>query len=278
MGALGFFIPAGLVLTLVVALAGQAKAEPKRRNGLPPQPDDAPPPDIDPIPPQGPPPADYEPSYPPQYQEPPYQAPPSMPPGIPPEMLPPGDRPPAVQPGTDVPGQPAQPPVMETPSGPILLKSPFPNVSNRQWSKFVQVMARGEEGTITAGARYGIFLFGVRRLADLGLVTNVKRGEYRGKTVWTGTWRPPYSESAFLTSSQLQYRAFVKSMKEYAGKYLEARKLRPEIFRIKTTPLTLSGFLAFAHVAGFQGAIKSLKERKVRPETLTFVAKANRIF
>ncbi len=267
MGALGFVIPTGLVLTLLVALAKSKKAEAAPQ--LPPQ--DVPPPPIPPIPGEGTPPV-YE-------EQPPAVPPPSVPPpGIPPEMLPPQDRPPLVQPPVDMPGVPPSPPVMDTPSGPVILKSPFKAVSNRQWSKFVQRMARAEEGTITKGARYGIFLFGVRRLADLGLVTNVQRGTYRGNTVWTGTWVPPYSESTFLTSSKLQYQAFVKSMQEYAQKYAAARKKNPALFRIKTKPLTLSGFLAFAHIAGFMGAIKSLKERKVVPATLAFVEKNNGIF
>lgn len=260
MGPIGFVIPTGIALALLVALAKGAKAK------------EAPPPEVRPPEPPQPP-------TPPGYMPPPQPRPPQPPVdededyGIP--SMPP---PPAVPPPTPMPPEPSQPPVMETPSGPILLKSPFKNVSSKQWSRFVLRMARAEEGTITRGARYGMFLFGVRRLADLGLVDNVKRGTYQGQTVWTGTWVPPYSESKFLESSKLQYRVFVASMKQYAAKYAAARKQNPALFRIKTKPLTLSGFLAFAHVAGFMGAIKSLKQRKIRPETLSFVEKVNGLF
>jgi hypothetical protein len=169
-------------------------------------------------------------------------------------------------------------PTMVTPAGVLLLKSPFKSVPSKNWSKFVKVAGKGQVGTITKGARYGLFLFGVRRLADLGLVTNVKRGTYRGQTVWTGTWVAPYSENAFLTSAQLQYRAFIKSCQIYAGKYAAARKQNPNIFIVNGKQLTLSGFLALTHLIGFMGAIDSLKKKTLKAETLAFTAKANGLF
>lgn len=164
------------------------------------------------------------------------------------------------------------------PGGVLLLKSPFKAVQSKNWSKFVKVAGKGQVGTITKGARYGLFLFGVRRLADLGLVTNVKRGTYRGQTVWTGTWVAPYSESAFLTSPQLQYRAFIKSCQIYAAKYAAARKQNPNIFIVNGKQLTLSGFLALTHLIGFMGAVDSLKKKTLKAETLAFTAKANGLF
>jgi len=164
------------------------------------------------------------------------------------------------------------------PGGALLLKSPFTSVQSKNWSRFVKVMGKGQSGTITKGARYGLFLFGVRRLADLGMVTNVKRGTYRGQTVWTGTWVAPYSETAFLTSPQLQYRAFIKSCQIYAGKYAAARKQSPGIFIVNGKQLTLSGFLALTHLIGFMGAVDSLKKKTLKADTLAFTAKANGLF
>lgn len=263
-------IGGGALLILILALVSQAKAE-KAEPGQPPG--------LPPMPPQpGPPVDDYAeppPGYPPappappsdEYGEPPPGYPPSMPP--PPEPLPPLPIP--------LPSEPP-PPAIATPSGPLYLTTPFKQVPTIQWSKFVRLLAKGKEGTITKGARYGLFLFGVRRLADLGLVTNVKRGTYRGQTVWTGMWVPPYSEAIFLESSRLQYRAFIKSMMEYAKKYIVARKQYPTIFKIGTMQITMSGFLAFAHLVGFLGAINSLKSGNVKPDTLAFVKRANGLF
>lgn len=158
------------------------------------------------------------------------------------------------------------------------IASPFAGVAALAWSKFVAALARGQEGTITPTARYGRFLFGVRRLADLGLVQNVKRGTYQGKTVWTGDWTAPYSLNAFLSSSRLQYQAFVKSMTLWAKKYKPAKKANPAIFRIDGKPLSLSGFLALCHLAGFMGAVNFLKSGKRLPATMALVQKVNGLF
>ena len=278
MNPLGFFIPAGLVLTLIVALMQKGNAsESKPQGQLPPNPD------IPPMPPVGPTPPDYTdhtqfpPGVPTDYDD----APPNdNPPGVPDSMLPPGDRPPIVNPGTAAyPGGPeTNPPYMDTPSGPILLRAPLNGLSNTQWSKFVQRMARAKEGTMTKGARFGMFLFGVRRLADLGLITNVKRKTVNGQTIWAGTWVPPYSQAIFLSESKLQYQAFIKSVQELAAKFIAARSKSPGIFKVEGKPLTMSGFLALAHIAGFMGAINSLKAGKLRTDTLAFVKRLNGIF
>ena len=243
----------GVLLLLIFAFAGEKEAKAKELQPIPPGPEPVPPgpPIVIPAPPMPPGPLDID------------ELPMPPPPG------PPG-------PGPVVPSPNG--PVLVTPSGPILLTSPFKQIPTKNWSKFTKVMAKGKEGTITKGARYGMFLFGVRRLADLGLVSNVKRGTYRGQTVWTGTWIPPYSEAKFLTSSKLQYRTFIKSMLQYAKKYAAARKQKPQLFRLGNVPLTMSGFLAFAHLAGFMGAINSLKSKKIRPDTLAFVKKVNGLF
>ncbi len=158
------------------------------------------------------------------------------------------------------------------------LSSPFGAVPAARWSQFVRLLARGREGTITPNARYGLFLFGVRRLADLGLVTNIRRGTYRGKTVWQGDWKPPYSSAAFLSSSRIQYRTFVKSMAAYARKYKAARAQNPGLFQLGGQPVTLSGFLALAHLAGFRGAVDFLRSGRRLPSTMALVAKANGLF
>jgi len=64
----------------------------------------------------------------------------------------------------------------------------------------------------------------------------------------------------------------------YAAKYVAARKQKPGIFMISGKRLTLSGFLAFAHMVGFMGAIDSLKKKSIKPDTLNVVTKANGLF
>lgn len=254
----------GLILALIIAMSRRSEAS------------EAPPPQILPIPPQGPPPQ-MPPEIPPGYPPPEDEYPPQdeHPPAIPPEVMPPPPPLPEIPPPSyDEP----PPPTLPTQTEPLYLNSPFKQIPTPNWSKFVKFMAKGQEGTITPGGRYGLFLFSVRRLSDLGLVTNVKRGTYQGQTVWTGTWVPPYSEGVFMRSARLQYRAFIQSMRLYAQKYVAARKQQPALFNINGEPLTLSGFLAFAHLVGFLGAINSLKSKKIKPDTLAVVRKSNGIF
>ncbi len=112
------------------------------------------------------------------------------------------------------------------------LASPFAGVPAAVWSKFVKVMARGKETTVTPGQMFGLFLMGIRRLADLGLVANIRRATSRGRTIWMGDWISPYSAQMFLDSSRLQYQTFVKSMVNYAKKYRAIQQQNPALLRL----------------------------------------------
>ena len=132
--------------------------------------------------------------------------------------------------------------------------SPFPSVAGSEWSQFA-INLRGKSAkTITPGYSLGLFGFGMRRLVDLGLASNPHKGTYKGKTVWLADWAPQLTPGpdTFLNTAQGQYNAFVKSMQLYAA---QVHKEIPEAIgsTLDGKPVTLSGLLAVAHRAGWQG-------------------------
>lgn len=157
---------------------------------------------------------------------------------------------------------------------------PIEGINAAAWTTFARKL-KGPNA-IRYGA-YGVFAMSVRRLADLGLVKNVKRvrDPKTGKPVWTGTWVPPLSQQAYMSSLKTQYKAFAKSMSLYAALYRKARTARPGAFATAANgkPLTMSGFLALAHRAGGRGALAALSDPAKRfPQTWGFALKANGIF
>ena len=157
---------------------------------------------------------------------------------------------------------------------------PIPGINALAWSKFAKAL-RGPNA-IRYGA-YGVFAMSVRRLADLGLVKDVKRVKdpRTGRPMWTGTWVPPLSQKAFMSTLKVQYKAFSKSMRLYAGLYKKARSAKPQLFAKAANgkPLTMSGFLALAHRAGGRGAMRALTDPSARfPQTWGFALRANGIF
>lgn len=157
---------------------------------------------------------------------------------------------------------------------------PIPGINAAAWTTFAKRL-KGPNA-IRYGA-YGVFAMSVRRLADLGLVKDVKRVKdpKTGRPVWTGTWVAPMSQARFMGSLQTQYKAFAKSMAEYATLYRKARAARPQVYAKAANgrPLTLSGFLALAHRAGGRGALAAVALPEKRfPQTWGFALRANGIF
>ena len=127
----------------------------------------------------------------------------------------------------------------------------------------------------------GLFGFGARRLKDLGLMSDVKKVDLDGKTIYMGTFVPPLAMERFLVSPRIQYSIFKKSMLDY-DKSLEESGLKKLIGKeIGIESLTLSGLLGLASQAGIKGAkgwITNPKERERFPHTTQIFLETNGIF
>ncbi len=132
-------------------------------------------------------------------------------------------------------------------------RSPIPEATDEQWTGFVKLMQTGATDALTPAGQLGLFGTRMKRLADLGIATEVRRTPATGGAAeqpgWTATLKPPLSFDRLRADPLLQYRVFVASMKRYRddilglhreaiGKEIEGRKA------------TLSGLLAVAHHAG----------------------------
>jgi hypothetical protein len=106
----------------------------------------------------------------------------------------------------------------------------------------------------------------MRRLADLGLAVNLRRGTYGpdGKTVWLGDFKAPMSIDKFLANLKAQYRVFAKDMETHA-RYID--KFYRDIIgkvEIDGAPVTMSGLLAVAKHAGDKGIASWLSSDEIR--------------
>lgn len=143
-----------------------------------------------------------------------------------------------------------------------VIPTPWKDVSTAQWTRFCAVMAEGKKPTyINDKGFYGLFKLSVRRLADLGIMSNPHSHNTAAGRVWDGTW--VVDKEKFLTDPTLQYKMFGKSMDLYrniiAEKYKQVMGLN-----IEGRPATLSGLLALCHASGSEGAYKWLTEKTIR--------------
>ena len=157
-----------------------------------------------------------------------------------------------------------------------VLESPIDGVSDAAWTEFALVMRVQDVGAMSASNEFGMFAMKPRRLADLGLMRDLRRGHSPvGRVVWLGDWVAPLSRDAFLSSPKVQYRAFVVSCRCYV------EGLRD---RTISTPgqwpggLSLSGALAVLHKCGPSGLVSWGDEGGRFPGTAALVERANGIF
>jgi len=137
-------------------------------------------------------------------------------------------------------------PTTKTAAGEKVLKSPLASVTDAQWTAFVRAMATAPFSFESPKNFFGAFLFGIRRLADLGVVKNPRKVG----TIWVGDWVKP--KEVFLSSPALQYEVFGKSMKAYVS--VIAKRYQSAIgTTINGKKVTLSGLLGAAHAAGGEG-------------------------
>lgn len=166
----------------------------------------------------------------------------------------------------------------DIPDGPIELVSPMPETDNNGWAAFVKAMLAGKPNTVTPTYGLGMFGFGMRRLADYGLVDNVRRVDFHGNAVWAGDWNEPYSLQSFLGNRQLQYEVFKTDM-ENKAQYIKESGAVGHV--IDGKPATLSGLLAVAFKTteqSFRSWLANPEQRKQFASTTAAFEKSNGIF
>ncbi len=131
-----------------------------------------------------------------------------------------------------------------------VLRSPIPEASDEQWARFVRLMQVGDVAAVTPTGQVGVFQTRLKRLEDLGLVSEVRRVQHAGAAPsWTATFRPPLTLARLLSDVMLQYRIFVVSMKRYRDEVLARH--RDAIGKVlEGKPATLSGLMAVSQHAG----------------------------
>jgi hypothetical protein len=140
---------------------------------------------------------------------------------------------------------------------------PFSGVTGKAWNRYVRLMAVAEPDTVSMGSQLGIFQIGYRRLADLGYVQNLRKGQKNGRTIWVGDFKPPLTLAAFLSDPGLQYEVFVQATKADRSAVLSRyRDAVGKTFVGKKA--TLSGLLATAYHAGLAGLGRWLSSNEER--------------
>jgi hypothetical protein len=171
-------------------------------------------------------------------------------------------------------------------------------VDKDSWSRFVNKMKHGKSATVTRNFNLGIFLQGAKRLADLGVMRNVRKGLFRGRQVYLGDFVPPYTLGKFLSDPQLQYQIFVRDM-EAAARSIESKhrdmigkQLAPIDLDIHVstpahdldakshTKISLSGLLGVFHQAGLGGLGKwlAVKDKRAAERTNKAFLDVNGLF
>lgn len=156
-------------------------------------------------------------------------------------------------------------------------RSPVPEASDAAWRRFVGVIGDGKSNSVTPNYHLGIFRQGARKLADLGVMTNVRRGrppaigDYAGdRDVWVGEWVAPYSLERFLSDPALQYQLFARDVAKLRAVVLQRHRAVLGQTRAGHVA-TLSGLIAVALRAGTRGLAEWLKNTPTNNTTRAFV-------
>lgn len=150
--------------------------------------------------------------------------------------------------------------------------SPLRGVGHAAWTKFVNIMAVQGPTYESPKGYFGMFLFGVRRLVDLGVMKNAKKTS----AGWTAEWSVP--KEKFLGNAPVQISALGKSMAAYQRLVLDKYGAAIGI-TAAGKPATMSGLLAVAHFAGGAGLGKWVTDPSSRKGSTTAAyLRANGIF
>jgi hypothetical protein len=157
---------------------------------------------------------------------------------------------------------------------------PFAGVTAEAWNRYVRLMATAKPDTVSPSNQLGLFQIGFPRLADLGYVENLHKGQKDGRAVWIADFRPPASLAAFLADPVTQYVAFVETTK--VDRQAVIKRHADAIGKtVAGTAATLSGLLAVAYNAGLVGLdrwLSSPDARSKTPRTTAAYQRANGLF
>ena len=150
--------------------------------------------------------------------------------------------------------------------------SPLVDVTASEWTAFVRAMRTADLGSVSASNALGMFEMKPRRLAELGVLTDMRSCRSpAGRRVHTGTFVLPMTERRFLADPGVQYDTFKRSMAEYSS-------------RIRTGDIalsegvSLSGALAILHRSGTGGLAGWADSEKRFSETVALWERAEGIF
>lgn len=148
--------------------------------------------------------------------------------------------------------------------------SPINDISLEQWETFRAWAGQAAPGTVTSNYNLGRYIMSMRQLQDLGWAKNVRLQEHDGRQVYKGDWISPHSLERFLSTPELQDRAFWEIVRRNALWI----KGQPEIIAnigtiIEGKQVTLSGLLGLAKQAGLRGMTAWLKDPASRKEATT---------
>jgi hypothetical protein len=160
-----------------------------------------------------------------------------------------------------------------------VLESPLPEVSNEAFTDFVFAMKVAPLEAVSPSNGLGMFDMRYKRLADLGLVTNLRyrRDLVTNRSVQEADWVAPLDPVKFLRSAPLQYRVFVESVKRYsaglrAGEIEMPKGGMPSIADGAASGVTESGCLAILHRGGPSALRKWNEEQFEKTRELFLVA------
>jgi hypothetical protein len=167
---------------------------------------------------------------------------------------------------------------MKVEQGLVVYKSPFPDVSAEQWTKFANLSRAANPHSVTKDFHIGLFQFGARRLCDLKVMKNCRQENYQGKKVWTADWIPPWNLKKFLADTAYQYQLFANSNFDYGKKIAITPVLASMVGKeIDGKKVSFSGLLAVTRRAGFTGMQSWLKLSKDRRKFSTTTADFNKL-
>lgn len=156
--------------------------------------------------------------------------------------------------------------------------APLPSIEVAEWKRFAKAFVN-PANAVTETFRYGLFQLSVKRMCDLGLMTNPQPISTKsGRLVWSAQWVEPLSLRSFLADPARQYQAFCDSMRDYANAETVVQSIGREVDGRRAT---LSGLLAVAHRAGTQGLeswIESPAERLEFSHTTALFENVNGLF
>jgi hypothetical protein len=157
-----------------------------------------------------------------------------------------------------------------------VLKSALPGVSDEAWTQFALAMRTQEPDAVSASNELGMFAMRPRRLADFGLMRDLKKVRTpMGRMAWVGQWVAPMTEDAFLASPKLQYKVFAASMQRYMNGMDNGSIETPDDL---PDDMTLSGVLAILHRCGPMGLVNWGSDGDRFENTLALYNRTNGVF